>query len=509
MDVLSAVGSILAVATAGVQISIQLVAFANQISTAPQRIHDIGADVSITANTLQELSRLIKLYPTQLFSSKQLNNILDACSKCREIFDQLKKILAQASQQLRKSYEAHFPQPLKIETIFLTTAERMKWPFMQRSVDSLRSELRSTKETLTLVVQVAHLHYSHIAANASREQQEDMIRMIAAMKRRQTKPMFADGHKDVFVSQDDDVDPDQTSSTTIHRQMWSMTPNVSADTGQHFLLELLPVSEPLVLKAQEQSMQTAHELSSVLSLLSELERQTLYRYVLESANPNVMNPTFSSIVLKPWEGTHGVFGKVQGRRLDIIVQKEVRTSSNRRRSSHHRRQSHREEEMIDPPVTRRTRHDSQARINHENTANQRKERKAEPKGHKYQSSMPDFPPPSPNSTKFWSSGKSSHYSTDAGYEAEHPIISDEARFPEHLRSDQRSRPTFPSPYSAAPELSDEDVVRSLLTEFTTFDMSEPLLRSADNPPVGAEPDAVPERQRHPYVNRPDNTTRFN
>ena len=59
MEGVGAAASILAVAGAGIQISLKLIAFADQISTAPKRIQDVGTDVSVTAGTLRELGELM------------------------------------------------------------------------------------------------------------------------------------------------------------------------------------------------------------------------------------------------------------------------------------------------------------------------------------------------------------------------------------------------------------------------------------------------------------------
>ena len=112
MDAVSAAASILAIAGAGIQISLKLIAFADQVGTAPKRIQDVGTDVSVTAGTLQELGELMsKTMPTKksagMFNPDQVLNILSSSARCKDIFDELKDILRKASQQLRDVYKNH------------------------------------------------------------------------------------------------------------------------------------------------------------------------------------------------------------------------------------------------------------------------------------------------------------------------------------------------------------------------------------------------------------------
>ena len=109
MEALGAAASILAVAGAGIQISLKLIAFADQIGTAPKRIQDVGTDVSVTAGTLQELGELMEESPTKrtagMFRLDQVQNIEATSTKCKEIFDELRNLLGKASQQLRAIYK--------------------------------------------------------------------------------------------------------------------------------------------------------------------------------------------------------------------------------------------------------------------------------------------------------------------------------------------------------------------------------------------------------------------
>lgn len=65
MGVVSISASVLAIATVGVQVSIKLIAFASQISTASDRSTSIGNDVSLTSGVLQQLGELMTQKATE------------------------------------------------------------------------------------------------------------------------------------------------------------------------------------------------------------------------------------------------------------------------------------------------------------------------------------------------------------------------------------------------------------------------------------------------------------
>ena len=157
MDGISAVSSILAIGTAGVQISIKLIAFANQVSTAAVRIRSIGSDVSLTANVLQQLSELMTKRDnntTSLFSEDGLKATEAGANACKSIFAELEDILRKASQQLRTSGNSTIGSK-----VVLSKYEALKWPFLQPSVLTLRSALKDARETLMLILHVNTLAY--------------------------------------------------------------------------------------------------------------------------------------------------------------------------------------------------------------------------------------------------------------------------------------------------------------------------------------------------------------
>lgn len=160
MDGISAAASILGIATAGIQISIKLITFSNQVGTAPSRIRNIGNDVSLTSGVLQQLGDLMKAKisddddKTSIFSPSGLESTKASAEACNGIFHDLKHALERASKQIRTNSENLGGK------VVLSTVERLKWPFLQPGFDDLRADLRESRETLMLILQVTTLAYS-------------------------------------------------------------------------------------------------------------------------------------------------------------------------------------------------------------------------------------------------------------------------------------------------------------------------------------------------------------
>ncbi|KAL8726299.1 MAG: hypothetical protein Q9166_006801 [cf. Caloplaca sp. 2 TL-2023] len=193
MDGISGPASILAIAAAGLQISIKLISFANQISNGQERIRYIGTDVSITAGILQQLGELMKKSPgdnderTTIFSKEGLITTKAAADACQGVFGALEGALRKASRQLRRRVIAPG------EVIFLSKTELLRWPFLQSNFDALRQELNNSRATLMLILQITTLAYSKKMAELnnvsimSREEQEIFVKSIISQHKTETQ----------------------------------------------------------------------------------------------------------------------------------------------------------------------------------------------------------------------------------------------------------------------------------------------------------------------------------
>lgn len=164
MDGLSAAASVLAVGSAGIKISIKLVAFANQVKTAGDVAAAIGKDVCLTAGVLHELGELMrKKKPNQnvgIFSDGALRTTQALASTCQDLFAKIEDALGKANRQMAKRPEdADGP-------VVLSTRDRLKWPFSQPDIERLRMDLEKTKTSLMLMLQIVSLGYSKALAPA-------------------------------------------------------------------------------------------------------------------------------------------------------------------------------------------------------------------------------------------------------------------------------------------------------------------------------------------------------
>ena len=157
MEGVGIAASILAIATAGVQTSIKLISFSNQVTTAADRIRSIGSAVSLTSNVLQQIGELMissdENAATSIFNNNSLHTTQASAEACERIFEALKDVLMKSSKQLQQKDTI----PGKV---ILSKLEALKWPFFQPGIETLCIDLRDARETLMLILQVTTLAYS-------------------------------------------------------------------------------------------------------------------------------------------------------------------------------------------------------------------------------------------------------------------------------------------------------------------------------------------------------------
>ena len=220
MDGVSAAASIIGIASVGVQISIKLITFSNQVGTAPSRIRLIGNDVSLTSGVLQQLGDLMHQQNGKqddtitIFSKGGLLTTQASATTCKGIFEQLEDALKKASRQIRESGAG-----LGTRKVVLSKTERLRFPFLQPSLDNLRGELRDARGTLLLILQVTTLAYSKKLAELnrptilSREEQVELMRSILAMHKNR-----AEAHEEEDEEDHESVDKKDREQISIdHR----------------------------------------------------------------------------------------------------------------------------------------------------------------------------------------------------------------------------------------------------------------------------------------------------
>ena len=188
MDGISIAASIISIATAGIQISIKLVTLSTQISSASERVTSIGNDISLTSGVLHQLGELMTQKATgdgaSIFSQGGLETTKTSANMCERIFREIENEFRRANAQLRGCRKSAGGQ------IRLSKSEKLKWPFLQPSIDILRADLREAKGTLMLMLQVTSLALSKKMADlsaSSSSEQGDIFRAIVALQQQQDR----------------------------------------------------------------------------------------------------------------------------------------------------------------------------------------------------------------------------------------------------------------------------------------------------------------------------------
>lgn len=158
MDGVSIAASIIGIGAAGSQIAIKLYTLASQISTASDRISSISNDVSLTSAVLHQLGELMTTTSiedgTTIFSQGGLDTTKTSAAMCETIFQDVERAAREASEQVRGRGKFTGGK------LKLSRSERLKWPFLQPSMDILRRDLQEAKGTLMLMLQVNLLAFS-------------------------------------------------------------------------------------------------------------------------------------------------------------------------------------------------------------------------------------------------------------------------------------------------------------------------------------------------------------
>ena len=516
MEALGAAASILAIAGAGVSISIKLITFADQVGTAPKRIRAVGTDVSVTAGTLQQLGELMEKTPkknsTGMFWPDQVRNIRASSNECKEIFDQLEAIFCGASQQLREVYKRDKSSAKSLATppkIKLSRMERLKWPFLQPSIEPLQSALRDAKGTLTLILQVVHLRHAQVTASLDWEEQNDLVRMIAAMRRQQLASSHVGngGYKglDAGGAEDSDSDSDSEDSSKIFTALeaWSVAPNTfSDDTFRHFSITPVPVSQQQIAKSVSQDVD---EVASMIDSLSPPEQEAILedRRLFGSDGCSIR-----SITAQSWTGSHDLFGKVSGRKFNVIIERKVgipkssRTKMRRGHRKEHASRSH----VLNSSDSNPARYDS---FSDNDSFHDRGSSPSPPSRVHGRRSHAKAHPRHPSERHSARASRPAEFerrrpARDSDSERRQASVERKRLVEKMLRMEaMEKKPSLNSKQHTKPqgvhEPSDDELVKSLLTEYTNFDPGEPLVQGfATPPPTYYDSFVLPQRESRPY-----------
>ncbi|KAL9026395.1 MAG: hypothetical protein Q9180_007492 [Flavoplaca navasiana] len=122
---------------------------------------------------------------TSIFSEGGLDTTKKSAAMCETIFQDVERAANEASKQLRGKGSFTGGK------VRLSRSEKLKWPFLQPSMDTLRKDLQEAKGTLMLMLQVTQLAFSRKTAEINQTvstnvvAQQDIINAILAIQKQQ------------------------------------------------------------------------------------------------------------------------------------------------------------------------------------------------------------------------------------------------------------------------------------------------------------------------------------
>lgn len=148
MAELAIVASIIQIADVGLRLSLKLYTISETIARADKTIVSISKDVSLTASVLRELGHhLEKDQEAKICSENAVKTAEQIVQECLKVFHEIDGILEKHTTQTT-------PEGKSTHRWAETVAGRMKWPFLQRKVQLLISNLDRLKATMMLMLSV-------------------------------------------------------------------------------------------------------------------------------------------------------------------------------------------------------------------------------------------------------------------------------------------------------------------------------------------------------------------
>jgi hypothetical protein len=140
-DPLSIATSIIAVASAGIQLSTTLYTYAETVITADQDVKDIARDLSITSTVVTQLGQLLGQDDArQLHCQSALVTARSAVEGCDEVFKAIQK-------ELDKNLDSRGRGKRQSSML-----RRLKWPLVEPRLHRLQVRLERLKNTLVLAL---------------------------------------------------------------------------------------------------------------------------------------------------------------------------------------------------------------------------------------------------------------------------------------------------------------------------------------------------------------------
>ena len=141
--------AIIAVAQAGISLSMVIIAYVGDVRDAPKSISRIGNEIKSTSGRLEEIAEIIRDNPnTRLLLDTAVGDATRCSSECE-------LILAQVGNLLVKGGWKRDSTGLSKNDIDTSVVASLKWPFLKTRLDTPRVELQRIKADLILLFNVA------------------------------------------------------------------------------------------------------------------------------------------------------------------------------------------------------------------------------------------------------------------------------------------------------------------------------------------------------------------
>ena len=141
--------AIIAVAQAGISLSMVIIAYVGDVRDAPKSVSRIGNEIKSTSGRLQEIGGIIEDNPsTGLLLDTAIGDATRCSSECELILAQVGNLLVKGGWR-RDSTE------LKKSDIDASVVASLKWPFLKTRLETPRVELQRIKADLILLFNVA------------------------------------------------------------------------------------------------------------------------------------------------------------------------------------------------------------------------------------------------------------------------------------------------------------------------------------------------------------------
>ena len=141
--------AIIAVAQAGICLSMAIISYVSDARDAPGSISRLGNEIKSTSGRLEEIAEIIKdNASTRLLLDTAVGDATRCSSDCE-------LILAQVSNLLVKGGWGREPTGLSKDDIDTSVFAYLRWPFLKTRLDTPRAELQRIKADLCLLFNVA------------------------------------------------------------------------------------------------------------------------------------------------------------------------------------------------------------------------------------------------------------------------------------------------------------------------------------------------------------------